>query len=518
MVNYFSPTAGIQRGQQVEQSLAQAQLEGMSLRERLALKKAAGAMGSQNYFAGYEGVPGAERPDYLKEAWAGSDPTEAAKLEAMVAEPFKIQRGIQTAGLTEAAKKEADSNAMVKTIERIRAQIPLSKRNAINNRLTLSGESSVGAPTETQADDGGDFSGTSETLTIDPIKGLVWNQRNMSEAERQDYLSKIGGRREEAALGKKKFTQDDIQNAHANLLRTREQYQAALAAEAQHKGDPALTQALKGQLMQQQQGLDALARGTAQAPLNPTSAMSAPPVVAEPIRRKGELTDLDLAEVNKEQLSGQIKDARKLVQSAIVDSETARRTTPLLRELHDLVMTNEKGYPSLEGIWGVSNVLALSPSNARIKNLSDAIMSSLVKDGQSGLNNTIVEKLMSGAQVPGLFSEPQLNRIKSSVLMSAGELYQKAPGFLEAWAKTHGGTLDGAQEMWNDYAEHNQRYTWDKDARGTVTGHRRDRIMEPKEWVSLRNSDSLIVNPPKANGGTPEIWILQPNKKYKQWK
>ncbi len=64
-MNYFtsmySPTLGVMRGQQVEQGLAQAELEGEQLRDREAAKRAYGKMGSGKYFSGFEGVRGAER-------------------------------------------------------------------------------------------------------------------------------------------------------------------------------------------------------------------------------------------------------------------------------------------------------------------------------------------------------------------------------------------------------------------------------------------------------------------------
>jgi hypothetical protein len=116
MANYFSsmysPTIGVMRGQQVEQGMSQAELEGIALRDLQAHRRATAKMGSGNYFAGFEGMPGAERPDYLKDLYAEGDPEAALKMEQMLATPHVLRRGIGIAGDTEEAKKSADYRAL----------------------------------------------------------------------------------------------------------------------------------------------------------------------------------------------------------------------------------------------------------------------------------------------------------------------------------------------------------------------------------------------------------------------
>ena len=113
---YPFPMNAVRGGQQVEAGFAQAEQEGEAfhqmMRDKLALRKASAGMGKSNYFTGYEGVPGAERPEYLKQLYAEGDPDSAIKLEQLQSEPFKIQRSIQTAGAIEAAKKAADAEYM----------------------------------------------------------------------------------------------------------------------------------------------------------------------------------------------------------------------------------------------------------------------------------------------------------------------------------------------------------------------------------------------------------------------
>ena len=122
MRNDFNPWPVMASGQQVEQNLAQAESEGLSWRERLAMKRASAAMGNQNYFAGYEGVPGAKRPDYLKQAYADADPAQAMQLEGMIAEPFKLNRAAEQAGKIEAARDAAKFGSFGSFVDSQRAK------------------------------------------------------------------------------------------------------------------------------------------------------------------------------------------------------------------------------------------------------------------------------------------------------------------------------------------------------------------------------------------------------------
>ena len=111
-INQFpSPWDAVQAGQAIAAGNTRLEREGFenarSRSELAALRKASTGMGSGNFFSGYEGVPGAERPQYLKEMYANGDPDQAMKMEQMLAEPHKIQRSIQTAGAMEAQKREA---------------------------------------------------------------------------------------------------------------------------------------------------------------------------------------------------------------------------------------------------------------------------------------------------------------------------------------------------------------------------------------------------------------------------
>lgn len=550
------------QGQEAESNLSKAYLEGLDLRERLALKKAAGKLGAQNYFAGYEGVPGAERPAALLEGWQTASPEAMAKLEELYATPFKQDRQAELAGKTETARETARLSVQEPFFARQRARMAgLIPQNAMTSRLT--GETSSSPAVEEPAQTAGmgeDLTGQSgiqETMGFGP-QGIDWHLTGKSQLEQQQMRDDIIAKREATKQAKLNYQQKGIQEATQNLQQTDAAIRATNEGIAKHLFEPASEgprqlQLLHQKLLQQQRDLSAAmqhetAPVTPEMPIpatepNPELAGYDPQgeltrLPAAPSRRMPSqaqapaphqapapqpspsmtagMTDLDTSEINKAGLLAKMKDARDFTNLSIKDAQTAQRVKPLLKELHSLVMTDDRGYPSLEGIWGASNVLSLSPANARIKNLNDAIMSALVKEGQSGLNNTVVEKLMSGAQVPGLFSDAQLNRIKSSVLMSAGEHALKAPGFLEAWAKAHNGTLEGAQTMWDDYIEHNQRYTWDKSASGVVTGNTRTNLMEPKEWVALREQNRLKVVPPLANGGTPEIYVRQPNGKLLQ--
>ncbi|NOT96230.1 MAG: hypothetical protein HOP00_07965 [Nitrospira sp.] len=250
-------------------------------------------------------------------------------------------------------------------------------------------------------------------------------------------------------------------------------------------------------------------------PASPPSAAVAPTLTpTTPVAQSNLLTEKDQAELAKKDLEGQSTDARKLILEAVNDSLTAQNFKRQAQELHNIVTKAAIGNAVVDGVPLAGNVMSFWRDNAQVKKLNENIINMFIKPGQSQVNNTIVERQMTGAQVPGLYTEPQLNRVLSAILMSNIEHRQKYPGFLEQWKRTHNGTLEGASDAWVDYADNNNRYVYGKDARGTVNVKKQESLIEPKVWLKLREMNAVKVIP--GNGGSNRVFIKQPNGKYEE--
>lgn len=180
--------------------------------------------------------------------------------------------------------------------------------------------------------------------------------------------------------------------------------------------------------------------------------------------------------------------ANKEIVNARLGVEKVTKFLPQIKALHNLVTTQNIGHPELDAIPGAASGLSLNRSNAQVKKLNEAIINMFAEPGQSQMMNTIVERQMQGAVVPGLFTEPQLNKINSSILMSNVEHLRNFPTFLEKWQKQHSGELTGAAEAWIDYTDHNRRYGYTTDARGNVTVKENKSVMVPETWQYLRDN------------------------------
>ncbi len=256
MRNDFNPWEPFRQGQQAEQGLAQAEQEGLGWRERLAMKRAASQLGAQNYFAGYEGVPGAERPDYLKEAWANADPAQSMQLESLLAEPFKMNRAAQQAGKIEAAKKASDLDYNKALIQEFYTSLGAQEAaaqganafgpstQAPGSGVLLPGQSmsgSAGAPASPSA--------VERTFEITPT-GPKFGMKTLSPFEQSMKQGEDTVRRENLTLSKTKESRETVQQAHENVRKITDQILATRQA-MENRNMPWETGQQQLQLLQQ---------------------------------------------------------------------------------------------------------------------------------------------------------------------------------------------------------------------------------------------------------------------------
>jgi hypothetical protein len=515
MVNNFSPWVSMLRGQQVEQGQAQAELEGMDMQDRLARRRAGAAMGKSNYFTGYEGVPGANRPDFINQLFAEGDPEDALRLEAHHAEPFKIRRTIETAGEIERAKKEADMKVMT---------------NAMREMFPDLGGGVAPASAPTEAVPGGaDIAGI-EPGTVPTAPPTRANLTGKSGAKRSMEMSLMGPKVtveqmspfdkeykiDQSNLEHTKVDQTDIaennkliQNAHENARKVNEEiaatYKAMQTRDIPWEAGKAKIAGLEQNLAAFTAQRDQLLRGkqapsAPAAPVAPAPAPLSPPegpvgglhsMLAPSIGPAPKFTSKEQSQIDVKNAEGRVTAANKEIENARLGAEKVMKYKRQVKELFDLVTKNDIGHPTIGDLPLMPNVLSLDRTNAQVKKLNEGIINMFAEPGQSQMMNTIIERQMQGAVVPSLATEPQLNKINAAVLRSNVEHLQQFPGFLERWQQTHNNTLDGAADAWVDYTEHNPRYIWNKDKRGNVKVYESNHVMPIDQWLKVGETGGI---------------------------
>lgn len=514
MVNNFSPWSSMLKGQQFEQGLAQAREEGVAHRDKEALRRAAKGMGSTNYLTGYDGVAGAERPNYLKELYESGDPDAAIKMESLLAEPHKLMRGVELGGKLEAAKKAADYAEMKNAMRDMFPDMMASGGNVnafapagMNPTPATMTDTGEEAPSRPDVGEGAPASRMPQSnLTRLPNveRGFEFTPQGPKITVKQGSDFERGLKTDQLGIDRTKVEQADVterrqalNDVHTNVRKVNEEIAATQTAMQNRNitwGDGrAKLDQLGQELAQFTAQRDALLRGKPlPAPTSPTvgapipAAAAAPSQIGEPQFNSKEQAALDV-ENRKEQITA----ANKEVTNARLGAEKVTKFKRQVAELYDLVTKQNIGHPTLEGVPLAGNVLSLSRANAQVKKLNEAIINMFAEPGQSQMMNTIVERQMQGAVVPSIFTDPELNKENAAILRSNVEHLQNFPTFLERWQKSHNHTLDGAAEAWIDYTANNPLYVTTKDARGRVTANKNSNVLPVNKWLDLKASGGV---------------------------
>lgn len=501
MVNNFNPLVGIIQGQQIEQGLADAQLAGITLREREALKRASGQMGSQNYFAGFEGIPGAERPDYLKELYASGDPEAAMKMETYLAAPHIITRDIMKAGEIERAKKAADFAEMKKMWDTMGGDTGTG--NALVPRLIGSGGEapsvipSSTTPSGTEVPDTRGVSGVERSMGMTP-QGLTLSAKILSPYERVVKDQEMRVKADTLKNAQEAEKRQTLADAHENVRKVNDQIQAVQKAMQTREIPWAEGQARIGQLRNDlatfMQHRDNILRGGTQvAPAPAPVAAAQPAAVAPSVAGPPQFTEKESAAMAVKDREEKITAANKEIENSRLGAQKVAKYKRQVKELFDLVTTQDIGHPAMKDIYGAENVLTMKRANAQVRDLNAAIINMFAEPGQSQMMNTIVERQMQGAVVPSLWADPQLNKKNAAILRSNVEHLSEFPTFLEKWKNTHNNTLDGATDAWINYTENNPLYTFTTDARGRVTVNKVNKPISASEWMDKIKSGGIRI-------------------------
>lgn len=485
-ITNWNPWESFLLGQEAQSGQDAAYLRGRAEDEDEALRRAGGEMGKSDYLTGFEGVAGAQKPNYLRELFA-RNPKAALELEGRLSQPFAIERDIRKMGEIERVKKEADAEVYNKMIERFIGSPTGKKAMPMGETIapTASSEPSY-IPQEVTPSQGSDLeglSGAEASFEVTP-QGPRFGIKQASPFEKA--IKARGQQTADAAEARQ-----TLQAAHENVRKAQENIfnvqKGMQAREIPWDEGVAQIGALKEQLseaVRQRDKLLGVGRPAAAAPApaaRPSTASGGPPKFTEK-----EQATLDMKEREEKQTA-----ANKEITNARLGAEKIVKYKRQVKELFDLVTKQDIGHPSLEEVPGSTTILTMRTANAQVKKLAESIINMFSEPGQSQMMNTIVERQMQGAVVPNIFTDPQLNKINAAVLRSNVEHLGNFPTFLEKWQKANKGTLDGAAEAWIDYTDNNPLYIWNKDARGRVKVSENPHVIPLNKWMDLRASGGI---------------------------
>lgn len=510
--NTFSPVLSFLRGQSAAEGITKAEMDARALAEQDALKAASAGMGQMPYYAGFEGEPGAQRPNFLRELYQNGNVKDALELEKALTSTLGVNRDIRKAGEIERAKKEADAKVYSQMIKEF-----MGEDAGVNmfGRAVEAGEPAP-APAPAPSEEIPSIPGPQKPATSaarPPLEGRSGVEssfevtpygpklgfKKMSPFEKSLKSSEDETRRTTAQTGVDAERRQTVQAAHDNVRRITTEI-TNVQKLMQNRDIP--WEQGQAQIEELSKELDAFTRQREQllsgkapqapAPVQDAQVPQAPakPKVAAPVGPAPKFTEKERAGMDVKGREEEISAANKEVVNARLGAEKILKYKRQINELFDLVTKNDVGHPAMEGLPLAENLLTMRKTNAQVKKLAEGIINMFAEPGQSQMMNTIVERQMQGAVVPNIFSDPEVNKQNAAILRSNVEHLQSFPGFLEYWKRNHNGTLEGAADAWINYTENNPLYLYEKDKRGKTKVIENSHVTPWPQWLKQKEQES----------------------------
>jgi hypothetical protein len=559
--NYYSPMnaffGGFQMGDQMDQAAIREAERVRALKERDALAQ----MGQGNQFAGFEGVEGATRPDYLKQLYR-DNPEAAWKVEQAAAQPFAVDRDISKQGKIERAKREADAEVgtnMMNAYFKARGggQPDVQEASAIPASMTEGEAGQTGgampAPNLSR------LSGDEPSFEMTP-QGFKFGVKSASELDNAVKMhdmklkdSELALKKEDLSLKKEdqilnkarfneelgKNEQDHLNKLHQQSLSITQQMRELEKANNTGEMKPQVFLQQMNELMQQKKDIhaqkDVILRGQKQSSdiagmttdqyRNPSSTepqavkpktsgaltkpKPQPPMTAReatPSPQVGSGLPYKM-QVENNQKADQEK--RKIATDAIesAHSEAAKAAT------HASAIDRMMGLLSKEDIgnrfvgnlpWGEQVLNMTSQNNDDLSRLRNQMIDLYKKEGETKSFDTLPELKIVASMIPDVTASPDTNRRNMVDVRNLFEARTAAPQFLEQWAQQHGGTIDGARQEFRSWMQHNPKYHA-KDVHGRVQIQENAGFVPLPVWSRLRQRFSEADIMKKRDSGGLQI-------------
>lgn len=522
-------------------------------------------LAQQPYIPGYEGVKGAEMVPWLADTFR-SNPELAMKLGHEIAAPYAMQRDIEKAKGIEQGKTDIHLNMVMDAAKRLglmRGSNPGSNIFQVGYNPQQApfpgGDLSPLAPIEPQAPESlDDLSGASTRIKLDK-NGPEFSFDSMSPLE---MAAKRGHLRVEQGNlkvneGNLKLAQEEQPDRRAkttaDLVRsqTQNEQDAMLAMNNIHSEmykihaddtiDPRTKEALLSEirpLYQQAQkrmlditkGLGKLSTNVEdygaprrdtpdpnlQASMEGTGSTTAQPQVAAPTaprRPSGAAGNPEIGaglpykrkmEVQQKATEQKVELSTKSIGEAHAAADKFNSHMPSINRLFDLVSKKELGNRLAQIPGGETAARLWSQDNDELQKLRNELIDTQKQEGQSQLMNTLPELAIQSDALPSVTNGPDVNRRSMVNLRNLADARLAAPGFLENWAQQHGGTIDGARQVFREWMQNNPLYKAE-EVNGRVTVNEHDGYIPIDAWTRLKQRFSTQEIVKKREAGNIQV-------------
>lgn len=511
---YLQQQRGLQL-QQMQEEMLQSQIRRRQQEEELAKaarkRNALARMGQEEKLAGLEDEEGAIRQPWLRELYASGDEGLALKGEELAAAPFRLAREARKAGEIEKEKLAARMSAWDPIMQRM-----MHPQGAPQNALAppvsvglvtdqgllppgggvLQNPQDVGVLGRAMSGEGlGGLSGDATQWEFDLEHGPKMKYQPMSplDAEIKRRESVLKGRQVELDAGRlseqmEENLRADLRSAHtrvADLTKEKKELEKDYAAGNISPQDyatqkAALNEELRDAKAHRERVLRA--KGDNPAPSQPASQAQQPrpqsaPQTAPPKKAARAATGA-AAQAQQEVGAGLPYKMQQELRAKVTQRDIEKSQDTILdaqanadkhakhyqtgKDLLNLLATQDVGSPWAKVPGGNMAATILSDKHDRLDKWRNEMIDTMKEQGQSQLMNTLPELAIVSSELPSIENRPDLNREAIAKVMSKYEAQMVAPKFLEDWAHSHGGSLQGARQVFRDWMKHNQKYTIEK--------------------------------------------------------
>jgi len=551
----YNPMNAFAQGYAIGDSMIETAERQRQHQRALKARQALADAGKSPDLFGFEGVEGAQRPAWLAELYA-SDPESALQIEQRVSAPFEINRAAKKAGEIEEAKLKAKvaawkpfmedegggSPSMPTTGQPLNAfatgGVPLSVGVGTDEGITAPGRpmiapAGVGSYQNLLTGDSlGTANRTKRTRKFSLEHGPSVEYEQIPEFEAEKARIEAGQKGRDLELKSQK-TADELNNsrlaererAHARVFQLAQQISALqkdkdagtrnprelqqeLTALRQEKKEAEAYRdsLLKGRgaveassvgLTDEEKALAAQARAARKQGASGSASGAAPQVGAG-------LPYSKQVETQQKKLEGDINQTRKIIDTAHAAATSALQNKPATDRIMELLQKNDVGSRLLKLPGGETAATMFSGTYDELNKWRQSLILQEKEEGESQLYNTIPELKIHSTSLPAVDNDENTNRRAIVPVKNLLEARLLAPKFLEDWAHQHGGSLDGARNMFRSWMQHNPQYQT-VETNGQVGIVKNLKYIPLDTWVRLRQKYQEKDLAAKLKNGNIEV-------------
>lgn len=246
-------------------------------------------------------------------------------------------------------------------------------------------------------------------------------------------------------------------------------------------GKDAPVQAETAQLTPEEKAMAKAGPGTR---AKPATATAQPAAEAAPELGAG-LPYQQQVELKSQKAKDDVTQTRKVIDESNAIATSALQSKPAADRIFDLLSKEDLGSRVLKLPGGETAATIFSSKYDELNKWRNSLILSEKSEGESQLYNTLPELKIHSASLPAVDNDENVNRRAIVPVKNILEARLLAPQFLQNWAHTHGGSLEGAREMFRGWMQHSPMYRTD-EKNGAVSINQNMHYLPLESWVKLR--------------------------------